>query len=648
VCGIVGMIWTDPGRVEDREVVRRSLAAIRHRGPDGEGTLITPGFAGGMRRLAIIDLATGDQPIFNETGDLGVLFNGEIYNYRELRRLAESRGHRFRTESDTEVLVHLMEEFGPAFVSRLDGMFAFAIWDAPRRRCLLGRDRFGVKPLHLAWTKAGLAFASETKALAAAGWIRPELERSSLGSYMRFGWVPDPDSMWKGVARLPPGHTIEVVEGEPRRPVCYHRHTVGSRLTARSPRDVDGEIGSLLRAAVERQLVADVPVGLFLSGGLDSSLIAAAAHRLGRRLPCHTIEFRLKDHAEDPSEPDSPHARDLANRLGFDLHVHTIEPRAVDLLPSLMRAMDEPAGDPAIITAYLIGDAARSVSKVLLSGMGADELMGGYRRHLAAHALTPLYALPRAIRTPFTRIAHGWSRYMNSFDMRKYPALRRIQKASSSLPMDVSALPEAFATWTPPELIERLGLAAPESRWPAVCGLLDGPAPSDPVDACLAFDVTTYLPSHNLHYMDKATMAASVEVRVPFLDNELAAYMLALPHDEKVRWKTTKVALRRAGKDMLPPSILKRSKTGFGAPIRSWLSGELRPMVQELLSVSAVCKRGIFDPKGVERIVTLFERNEADLAYPVWFLLSFELWCQQVLDPANSVHAERGDGCRDR
>jgi asparagine synthase (glutamine-hydrolysing) len=588
-----------------------------------------------MRRLAIIDLAGGDQPIFNETGDVGVLFNGEIYNFRELRRELEAKGHRFRTHGDTEVLVHLYEEHGAAFLGRLDGMFAFAIWDAKRRRALLARDRFGVKPLYLARTKAGLAFASETKAMAAAGWIHPDIDRRALAEYFRFAWIPEPTTMWKSVTRLTSGHYLEVRDGVPGEPVRYHRHVIGG-APPKSRARIDDELVRLIQSATERQLVSDVPVGLFLSGGLDSSLLAAAACRKGAELPCHTIQFRTEDVAGDPVEEDVVHARALARALGLDLHVHEIAPNAVELLPRLLRHMDDPAADPAIITAYLISEAARPVTKVLMSGMGADEIAGGYRRAIGARALAPFYRLPEPARRGLAAAAARIAQLVRVPEASRRPTLRRIHKALSRVPADLPELPEMLATWTSLELIRGLGLAAPKPIWPEIERGVDLHRPDDALEACLAFDLAAYLPSHNLLYCDKASMAASVEVRVPFLDNELAAYLMALPPSEKVSGSATKVALRRAAEQLLPQSIIRRKKTGFGAPIRSWLRNELRPMVDDLLAPATVRARGLLDPEGVTRILRIDRSDTSDQSYTVWALLTLEIWCREVMDAARA------------
>lgn len=625
MCGIAGIVFRDGACVELDGRLGQALDAIQHRGPDGVGTLLRPGISAGMRRLAIVDLAGGDQPIFNEDGTVGVLFNGEIYNHRELRRELVARGHRFRTQSDTEVLVHLYEDEGPAFVSRLDGMFAFCVWDAKTKTALLARDRFGIKPLHLHRAAKGLAFGSEIKALVSGGWLEPQANLNALPSYLAFGWVPEDESMWKGVERLPPGCLLVVRQGVVSSPVRYHRHQVANGA-ANSPEAVR----QLLREAVQRQVMADVPVGLFLSGGLDSSLLAAVASERGLQLPCHTVIFDEDEERTDPVDSDAPYARAVAHHFGLPLHEHHIRADHGSLLPRLVRQLDEPAADPAIINAFLIAEAARPTTKVLLSGMGADEVAGGYRRHVAAHLLRPYFAgVPQAARQFVSLGAEraGGSRIPG---LATQPFVRRILKALERLPVDMADLGQSFASWTPPDFQKAL-TGPPRRMWPRVAEQVELAEPSDPLAVVMAFDMAMYLPSHNLHYMDKMTMAASVEVRVPFLDNALATALLRAPSNSKMSFSSTKCELRAAARGLVPDAILKRPKTGFGAPIRAWLDGSLREMTDDLLSPTAVRRRGLFDSRDVQAMLRCLRDGSRDVAIPVWGLLTLELWFLEVL-----------------
>jgi asparagine synthase (glutamine-hydrolysing) len=437
--------------------------------------------------------------------------------------------------------------------------------------------------------------------------------------------------MWRGVERLAAGHYLVIERGVGRAPVRYHRHRIGG-APPRPKDETDATTVALLEAAIQRQLVADVPVGIFLSGGIDSSLIAAVASRLTRDLPCHTIQVRSQDGARDPMDDDTPYAKRVAEHFGLPLRVHTIEPNATELLPRLLRALDEPTGDPAVMLSFLIADAARPTTKVLLSGMGADEVAGGYRRHIAAHWSRAFYRLPQLGRDGAGRAAQSLASLLGVVPVSSRPHLRRVQKALGRLPGDVHALPEALASWLPPALSTSLLGETPGSVWPRVEAAVSLHHPIDPLEACLAFDVSMYLPSHNLFYVDKTTMAASVEVRVPFLDNALSEHLMALPTREKVAGTTTKLALRRAAARLVPPEIIRRPKTGFGAPIRSWLRGELRPMLMDLLAPSVVRSRGLLDPAGVQRLLTVFERDSDDVSYPLWHLLMLELWCREVID----------------
>lgn len=628
MCGIAGIVFTDSQRLVHPRALDAPLNRIQHRGPDGEGRLVVPGVAGGMRRLAIIDVTGGDQPISNEDGSISVLFNGEIYNHEPLRDYCSARGHHFRTRSDTEVLVHLYEERGVDMLDMLDGMFGFIIWDAPRRRALLARDRYGVKPLYLCPTPSGLAFASEVKALQAMGVTEPFLTQELLGDYLRYMWIPEPRTAWKGVTRMAPGSFMLVEDGRAQAERRYFRPVVRAK-TALAPGDVTAETDRLLREATRRQLVADVPVGAFLSGGLDSSLLVAHAVELGAQVPAHTIRIDRADAAGDPYDDDSAFAADVARALGLDLRVYDLRPDLTTLLPRLMWHADDPISDPSIINTYLICEAARSTSKVLLSGMGADEVNGGYRRHTVANFLRPYFQLPRPLRA---LLATGVQQLGHAARFRGLPGqapLRRAVKAARALSVDIDALVFELAQWTSSAWIARVGLSSTpaDEEMTALRERVDADW-EDPLDATMAFDIANYLPSHNLHVVDKMSMAASVEVRVPFLDNELAAFLSSLPHSLRVSGATGKVALRRAARGVVPDAVLRRPKTGFGAPIRSWLRGPLRPLVDDLLSADAVRRRGLLNATGVTALRTTLAENVEDVAYAVWALLCLEQWCR--------------------
>ncbi len=615
------MVFSDASRQVDPSVLDAPLHAILHRGPDGEGRLVRRGIAAGMRRLAIIDIAGGDQPIWNEDHTIAVLYNGEIYNYRELRAFCEAKGHHFKTESDTEVIVHLYEIYGDDFVSKLNGMFAICLWDEPRKRALLIRDRFGIKPLYLRRTKAGVAFASEIRAFKAMGITQVQFDPQWAGDYLRFLWIPEPRTAWEGVERMAPGTYLVIEDGLERGVRRYYRPKIGPG---------DGrteEIPRLLRKSVERQLLSEVPVGVFLSGGLDSSILASLAAESGANIPAHTIRLKSGG-ARDAGAEDAEYAAVVAKGLGLRQYEHEIDSDFVDWLPKIVNWTDDPIGDPALIHTYLICSRAKEESTVLLSGMGADELNGGYRRHIAAHAMAPLYGLP----TPLVELATGAvNRAAHAFGLlaTKSQLARRIQKAGSALPADPRHLAIRYAEWTSHERIESLGLRI--TSFEELAASLDERVEvrgGDLLTRALAFDVGMYLPSHNLRYVDKMSMAASAEVRVPFLDHELADELLALPDRDRVRGATGKIALRSAASALVPPSVLRRPKVGFGAPLRDWMTGHLGDVVQDTVMRPNAEIRSWLDGRGLDGLIEA--NGEEDLSYTIWGLLTLELWARAV------------------
>ncbi|MBP9113878.1 MAG: asparagine synthase (glutamine-hydrolyzing) [Polyangiaceae bacterium] len=625
MCGIAGFVFRDPNRVTPREALDPVLGNIFHRGPDGEGRIVEAGVAAGMRRLSIIDLSSGDQPIWNEDDTIGVLFNGEIYNFRELREELEKKGHRFRTHSDTEVIVHLYEEEGDRFLSRLSGMFGIFLWDRKKKRALIARDRYGIKPLYLCSSNAGIGFASEIKSLLAMGITRPAIDPTWVADYLRFLWIPEPRTAWQGVRKLAPGCYFTIERGVVQEEKRYFRPSVKEH--ERSDEEAFAALRETFAKAVERQLVADVDVGVFLSGGFDSTSVAAMAKT--KRLPAYTIA--IDEQAGDPVDSgaeDVRYAREVANMLGIPLREFQASPDVLAELTRLVPFGDDPIADPAILHTFRICDAARSTSKVLLSGMGADEIAAGYRRHTVARYAEGIYRLPSALRTmastggEFVKRA-GWGT--------KHPWQRRVSKLLNALPPDRVDFPFELASYTPHDVIAQLGLVGTSNAdlFETISSRVDADK-NDLLQSTMAFDVGMYLPSHNLHYVDKMSMAASVEVRVPFLDHEFAEIATSLSNRLRVHNGTGKWALRRAFESFVPESVRTRSKVGFGSPIRHWLRGPLRPVVERMLSSERIRTRGHLSIEGVQQL--LARSASEDLAYTVWALMTLEIWSETVLD----------------
>jgi asparagine synthase (glutamine-hydrolysing) len=544
----------------------RMASSLFHRGPDGGGAYLKGPLAMGMRRLSIIDLKGGDQPMSNEDGSIWVVYNGEIYNYRELTHALLARGHRFATASDTEVLVHLYEEYGERCVDHLRGMFAFAIWDSRSRSLLLGRDRLGIKPLYYAATPRGFVFGSEVKALRQSPWILGEIDRRALVGYLQYGYVPDPWSILDGVSKLPPGHTLMVPDGKPGEPRRYweatpHFHGRGTGHT----QSVAGEqLWSHIKDAVRSHLVSDVPVGAFLSGGVDSStVVAVMAREANAAIKTFSVGFR-----EDRFN-ELPHARQVARWCGTDHHELLVEPEDLGLLDQMLAGFDEPFSDPSSVPTYLVSRLARQHVKVVLSGDGGDELFAGYDRYLVDrrwHRLGLLgdLGLGAGLRLASHLLPVGGGK--NTLYTLSLPRLARYVDAISLFPRrtlvglldrDVARDPVDLADWANPAL--------------------------DPLSQLQDLDLKTYLPGDILTKVDRMTMACSLEARVPLLDHPLVEFACALPPDLRLRGGETKYLLKRILKGRIPDEVLTRAKQGFDVPLEAWFSGRLPDFLRDQL-----------------------------------------------------------------
>ncbi len=640
MCGICGL--TTP---VDRGALDAMVASLSHRGPDDEGTYVSPGATVGLgsARLSILDLSpAGHMPMQSDDGRVTVVYNGEIYNHKHLRRRLEGRGHVFRSGSDTEVLVHGYEEWGIDVVARLNGMFAFAVWDERERSLFLARDRFGVKPLYYTDDGRGrLTFASEVKALLAGGLSVGPVEPGSLHRYLTFLWVPGPHTMFAGVTKLEPGHWARWRDGG----LSVHRFWQPRFRPGETPDETASRrLREVLEDTIVRQLEADVPVGVFLSGGLDSTALAALATCAGDDpVTCFTIAFRAQDAALEQSSDDARYARLAAQALGANLSEIEVSPDIVDLLPRVVWQLDEPIADPAAIGTWLICQAAREHVTVLLSGQGADEVFAGYRVHR-------MPALANAAgRLPFSLRQHVLAGLVAGL-----PGVAgKIPGVSSGLTLAAHRYLAKMLAGVdlPPEEryvfyrsyyrdAELAGLYSPDLRaavGDAVAGsehldyFAEVPT-ADFLDRMLYVDWKTFLPELNLAYCDKMSMAASVETRVPYLDNEIVDLMLTVSPRMKLRGATSKYVLRQAVKDIVPQAIVRRRKAGFGAPIRTWLRRDLREMVDDLLSRERIDARGYFDAAAVRRMVDDDREGRADNTYRIWALLTLEIWHQVFMD----------------
>jgi len=613
MCGICGVAGGDPA-AGDR-LVRRMCAAMVHRGPDDEGTAQLDAVSLGMRRLSIIDLEGGHQPMHNEDSTVWVVQNGEIYNHIELRELLIAAGHSFNTRSDVEVLVHGYEEWGGEMVDRLNGMFAFAVLDRRKRAVLLARDRMGIKPLHYAIDGDRLVFASELKALLRDPALRKGIDPVALDDYLAYEFVPSPSSIVLGINKLQPGHTLtwSVAEATARlrRYWSPQLNVDGSGTDRRRSLDDEcEELRSVLRESVRKELVSDVPLGVFLSGGIDSSAVAAMMAQLGGEVKSFSVGFA------DRSFDESAHARLAARHLGTDHHELTLEPgMLLDLVPRLPDLLDEPLGDASVIPTYLLSEFTRRQVKVALGGDGGDELFAGYPT-LQAHRLAGYYMkAPRLLREGLVQPAVRRlpvSRGNLSFDFRAkrfvsgaaYPTAERHQRWMGSFDAE-----------------EREALLGREVRRQDLA-----PTAADPLNEVLLLDMRLYLENDILAKLDRASMMASLEARVPLLNNDFVAYATQLPLNMKLRGLRSKFLLKRALRGILPDAILNRSKKGFGIPVAHWFRGPLKEQMLSVLSPDRIARDGFFDPAAVRRLIADHLDGRTDNRKQLWTLFAFELW----------------------
>jgi asparagine synthase (glutamine-hydrolysing) len=623
------MVGPDP---VDREVLARMAGALRHRGPDDEGFYVAEHEDGvavglGFRRLSIIDLDTGNQPISNEDGSVQVVFNGEIYNFRELRRDLERRGHRFATNADTEVIVHLYEDEGARCVEHLNGMFAFALWDETRRELVLARDRFGEKPLYYAELGSSLLFASELKSLLEHPRCPSELDFESLSRYLALEYVPTPRSIFEGVKKLPGAHTLRWRNGrssvEP-----YWDLSFGGEGDAKANEEYVEEFLGLFERAVERRLISDVPLGAFLSGGIDSSSVVAMMVRAMPPESVKTFSIGFEDQSFDESE----HARRVAAHFGTDHHEHVFTPKVmVDLLPTITDVLDEPFADASVLPTYLLSRFTRESVTVALGGDGGDELLAGYPT-FSADRIARLYALPRVLHervvVPLAnRLPVGTSNF--SFDFK----LNRFLRGARS-PADLRH-PTWLGSFTPEEQRELLGRLPANVFEEPRRAFADAPT-RDKLERLIYVYSKTYLQDDILVKVDRASMACSLEVRAPFLDVELVEFLGRVPSRLKLQRFDTKHLLKRAMRDVLPPGIASRPKKGFGVPVARWLKGELREPLQEVLSTSRLREQGIFDPAEVQHLVAEHLNGRRDHRKPLWTLFMFQLWHRRWIERPGS------------
>jgi asparagine synthase (glutamine-hydrolysing) len=607
-----------------RELIGRMCRAIEHRGPDDEGFHIDGGVALGMRRLSIIDLFTGHQPISNEDGSIWIVFNGEIYNFRELRDEMVSRGHTFQTGSDTEVIVHLYEDDGEACVERLRGMFAFAIWDSRARKLFIARDRVGIKPLHYWHAGDTIIFASEIKSILQHPKVTREVNSEAISDFLSFNYVPDPATAFRGIHKLPPGHTLTFKDSRLTVQSYWDFNYAGA---AADEREYDESyyverVRELITESVKLRLISDVPLGAFLSGGIDSSTIVATMARLMDR-PVKTFSIGFSESSFDELD----YARATARHLGTDHHEFIVTPDVCNLVEEIIWHHDEPFADVSSIPTYIVSRMAREHVTVVLSGDGGDELFAGYERYLVDRDSEVFERIPGFIRRNVLMAASRRlprSAYGKNF-------LRHIALAPDARYIDSISY---FNDTNKEDLLSqdfRRALGAYNSD-EAFYRFYDAPSSKERIDRLLYLDSKTYLPGDILTKVDRMSMAHSIEARVPLLDHKLIEFVQTIPASLKLRGRVTKHILKRAVRGIIPDEIIDRPKQGFDVPIKKWLNNELRDLLDDTLADSRTRQRGYFNQNAVERILDEHRRGRRDNSRHLWGLLTLELWHRAFID----------------
>jgi asparagine synthase (glutamine-hydrolysing) len=636
MCGIAGIVGASDDTRIDHDLIRRMCQTIIHRGPDDEGVFVKDGTGLGMRRLSIIDLAGGHQPVFNEDRTAWVVFNGEIYNFRELRRELEQKGHRFQTHTDTEVIVHLYEDLGAECVKKLRGMFAFALFDERRRVLLLARDRLGKKPLHYALSGGRLLFGSEIKAILA---VAPELSAvnsHALLQYFYFGYIPDPATAFLAIQKLPPGHLLEFERGQVRVHQYWDLPEYGTYSPASEEECLD-ELEEKLAEAVRMRLIADVPLGALLSGGTDSSTIVALMSRASSRpVRTFTIGFQHADFNE------APYARMVAEKFGTEHHELILEPKVAETVQTLARSLEEPFGDSSMLPTYYVSSLARKYVTVVLSGDGGDEAFAGYDRYRIHLQDRARYWIP-----PW---AGRWYRE------RLYP----------HLPYGVPGRNAAYSISLPwaERYIEAVSLVPYQRNFMVLSAdfvtafrgegdpldifrnYINQARASDPVSRVLYLDTKTYLPGDILTKVDRMSMAASLEARVPMLDHVFLEWVTSLAPEWKMGKRGQKYILNKLAERIgVPHEALHRPKQGFALPLLHWIRNELKELVLALLLEPRTLQRGYFNEKGVRHLLDEFFHGHTDDYMEIWRLMMFELWQRNFLEQFRVNQTEDQPNC---
>ena len=628
MCGICGFT-SKQNEDYKNSVIKNMMDTIAHRGPDDEGSYIDNHVALGFRRLSIIDLSSGHQPMSNESESIWIVFNGEIYNFQDLRELLIAKGHIFKSQSDTEVILHSYEEWGTSCLEKISGMFAFAVWDANNQQLFLAVDRVGIKPLYYSCSNNNLFFASEVKCLFSNPLLSPELNVEAVPYHMAFLWCPFPMTAFKNINKLQPGHYMVFRDGHLK---VHEYWDLTINESERSDTNYWTEIiREELSNVTKSHMISDVPIGSFLSGGIDSSAICSyMSSQFDGRLATYFIEFSSKDLHNDVRMDEKPFARLMADILKSDHNEIVVTPDTHRLLKEAVWFMDEPIGDPAAITTYMICSEAKKHSTVLLSGVGGDEVFAGYPRYEAMKILNFFHLMPNFFQSTFYQLS-------KFFPGGKNAVFRNFKKFSKSLQKPFFDAyfqmlcyfnkDEQKMLFTPDfyEMIRNVDIFSNHNEYLQKCSGLSW------LSTIQYIDFKTFLPGLNLAYTDKMSMAASTEVRVPLLDHGFIEKMFAIPSELRLHRLKGKFAFKKAMHGILPDQIVWRKKAGFGLPIHSWISNEMRPVIEEYFDFTKIQNQGIFNPHFIRKILDAEYANTEYYSNHIWLLLNFQIWYDTFL-----------------
>lgn len=623
MCGICGVVNNDREQSVDQDVLKKMCDVITHRGPDDEGFYLNQQVGLGMRRLSIIDLSTGKQPISNEDGTIWIVFNGEIYNHKTVRAELETLGHRFRTQTDTEAIVHAYEEYGDSCVQKLNGMFAFAIWDNRDHTVLLARDRVGIKPLYYFFDKNRLIFGSEIKSILQSGDIPKRIDLQALDHFLTYEFIPAPLSIFQDIKKLPPGHTLKLKNNE----IWVRSYwDVELKSNGASPAEIKQNLRELLQDAVKIRLMSDVPLGAFLSGGVDSSIIVALMAQVMEE-PVKTFSIGF----EDSTYNELKYARMIAEKFNTEHHEFIIKPDAVELADNLVKFLDEPFGDFSIFPTYLVSKMAREYVTVVLSGDGGDELFAGYDHYIADKIARKYYGrLPQQFRNGFL------TKFLDMIppSSRKKGLINRAKRfvEGMKLPEDLHHTRwMIFWQQAEKEMLYDNDIKSGMQEFDPFKFTRSyfanvGYNRNDEINKQMYVDLKMYLVDNILVKVDRMSMATSLEARVPYLDYRFVEFAATIPGDYKMQGLKTKVILKQAMEELLPGEILYRGKEGFSIPIKNWLKKELKPLMMDTLAPDKIKREGFFNSEYIDRLANEHLKGTENHSHRLWALIIFGRW----------------------